>query len=59
MEARRPQDKQHDGSLSKNFKDHTTWRSIWKLKVKNKLKHFIWKCLHIAVPVQAEIRKRI
>lgn len=22
------------------------WRRVWKLPIKRKLKHFLWKCLH-------------
>ncbi|CDP14369.1 unnamed protein product [Coffea canephora] len=34
------------------------WNFLWGLKVKHKLKHFIWKCLQGILPVNAVIRER-
>ncbi|GER52194.1 vesicle-associated membrane protein [Striga asiatica] len=30
----------------------------WQLKVKGKLKHFMWKCFSAALPVKSELRRR-
>lgn len=34
------------------------WRKVWKLLVKPKLKHFLWKCLHNWVATGTAIRRR-
>ena len=34
------------------------WNFLWGQSVKHKLKHFIWKCLHGILPVNAVIRER-
>lgn len=42
----------YDGSMS------NTWKTLWKQKVSQKLKVFIWKCLHGGLPVRTEIHRR-
>ena len=34
------------------------WNMLWKLNIKHKTKHFIWKCIKRAVPVREAVRKR-
>lgn len=34
------------------------WTTIWKLRVKGKIKMFIWKCNHKALPIRAELKRR-
>nr|XP_027089582.1 uncharacterized protein LOC113710661 [Coffea arabica] len=34
------------------------WKSLWGLKMKPKIKHFIWRCLHNSIPVNVLIHKR-
>lgn len=34
------------------------WKHVWGLKVKFKLKHFLWKCLHNCLPVNEMIHRR-
>ncbi|XP_071918890.1 uncharacterized protein [Coffea arabica] len=34
------------------------WNFLWGLNVKHKLKHFIWKCLHGILPVNAVLKER-
>lgn len=31
---------------------------VWKLQVKPKLKHFLWKCIHDWLPTNCAIRRR-
>ena len=35
------------------------WKSLWGLKMKPKIKHFIWRCLHNSIPVNELIHRRI
>ncbi|XP_059650086.1 uncharacterized protein LOC132295829 [Cornus florida] len=34
------------------------WDKLWKLKVKEKLNHFIWRCVYRVVPVLEDLKKR-
>ncbi|KAK6158751.1 hypothetical protein DH2020_006065 [Rehmannia glutinosa] len=34
------------------------WAKIWKLKIKLKIKHFLWKCIHDSLPVLSNIKRR-
>ncbi|KAK6117057.1 hypothetical protein DH2020_049200 [Rehmannia glutinosa] len=34
------------------------WKKIWTLKIKGKLKHFIWKCFQNVLPVLSVLGKR-
>lgn len=34
------------------------WRRVWKLPIKPKLKHFIWKCIHGWVASNEAVKRR-
>ncbi|XP_027181659.1 uncharacterized protein LOC113780035 [Coffea eugenioides] len=34
------------------------WKWMWRLNVKSKIKHFLWKCLHGLLPVNSLVFKR-
>ncbi|XP_027177933.1 uncharacterized protein LOC113777087 [Coffea eugenioides] len=34
------------------------WKWMWRLNIKSKIKHFIWKCLHGLLPVNGLVFKR-
>ncbi|KAH7863159.1 hypothetical protein Vadar_014084 [Vaccinium darrowii] len=34
------------------------WKRLWSLPVSGKIRHFLWKCCHNAIPVQKNLRKR-
>ncbi|KAK6135653.1 hypothetical protein DH2020_030618 [Rehmannia glutinosa] len=34
------------------------WRSTWKLNIKNKLKHFLWKCINDILPTSTHLIQR-
>lgn len=34
------------------------WQKIWKLDVKKKIQHFIWKACHNRIPMNANLKKR-
>lgn len=34
------------------------WREVWKLPVKPKLKHFLWKCIHNWLATNSAVRER-
>ncbi|XP_071933570.1 uncharacterized protein [Coffea arabica] len=38
---------------------HTVWKKLWNLNIKMKLKHFLWRCLHNALPASETLFKRI
>lgn len=44
---------------SDNNQQKKSWDNIWKLNVKQKLKHFIWKCLSNILLVNDPIFHRI
>ncbi|XP_071939782.1 uncharacterized protein [Coffea arabica] len=46
------------GSTSYDQQNSRIWKSVWTLKLKHKLKHFIWRCLHHSLPVNEQIQKR-
>lgn len=35
--------------------DPTWWRKLWKLKIPNKIKHFVWKSFHHAIPTMVNL----
>nr|XP_027086592.1 uncharacterized protein LOC113708329 [Coffea arabica] len=41
-----------------SLEDQHLWKHLWKLKVKHKLKIFIWKCLNKALPVNEVVFSR-
>ena len=42
----------YEGTITK------VWKSLWKQKVSQKMKVFIWKCLHGGLPVRKLIYRR-
>nr|XP_027083655.1 uncharacterized protein LOC113705952 [Coffea arabica] len=42
----------YEGSIKR------VWKAVWKQKVCQKMKIFIWKCLHGGLPVRGEIHRR-
>nr|XP_027109144.1 uncharacterized protein LOC113729013 [Coffea arabica] len=34
------------------------WDTFWRLNIKHKIKHFIWKCIKRALPIREAMRKR-
>ena len=36
----------------------TFWKSIWKMKVPGKIKHFLWKACTNSLPAKANLIKR-
>ncbi|KAL3528848.1 hypothetical protein ACH5RR_008170 [Cinchona calisaya] len=47
------------GGPSNCFHGGNIWKSIWSLKIKNKLKHFLWKCTQEILPINTTIFRRI
>lgn len=43
------------GEHSLTRSSHKVWKKTWKLKIKEKIKHFIWKCSTGTLPVRALI----
>lgn len=43
-------------SVASNFSN--IWKKLWKLNVKGKLKHFLWKCIKGILPVNNQVYKR-
>ena len=63
--ARAKQERQSEGrreeageETSWEIRKHTIWKNLWKLNVKAKLKHFMWKVLQNCLPVKEVIHKR-
>ncbi|XP_027121672.1 uncharacterized protein [Coffea arabica] len=48
-----------EGSTSWEDQTQKTWKDLWRLKVKHKLKVFLWKCLNDALPVKDLIYGRL
>ncbi|KAL3524647.1 hypothetical protein ACH5RR_013019 [Cinchona calisaya] len=44
---------------SENRETSKVWKKLWDLNIKQKLKNFIWKCLHQVLPVGEVIWRRI
>lgn len=38
--------------------DKRMWRKVWKLPVKPKLKHFLWKCIHGWLSTNDAVKRR-
>ena len=41
------------------IRKHTVWKRLWRLNVKMKLKHFLWRCLQNALHANETLYKRI
>nr|XP_027060751.1 uncharacterized protein LOC113687311 [Coffea arabica] len=55
----RPQkDIQEEVSTSWEQQNNKMWKVLWRLKIKHKLKIFLWKCLNNALPVREIIHGR-
>ncbi|XP_027083855.1 uncharacterized protein [Coffea arabica] len=52
------QGKADAGSSCSRVGTNLSWTFLWGLNMKHKLKHFIWKCLHGVLPVNAVVRER-
>lgn len=51
--------KRSDAETSHEREDRRKmWKRVWKLSVKMKLKHFLWKCIHSWLPTNEAVRKR-
>ena len=46
------------GTSSENRKPNQVWNLIWKIKVPNKIKLFIWRCCNNALAVRHNLKKR-
>ena len=46
------------GTSSENRKPNQVWNLIWKLKVPNKIKLFIWRCCNNSLVVRHNLKKR-
>ncbi|KAL3510454.1 hypothetical protein ACH5RR_029855 [Cinchona calisaya] len=58
-EARKQKDKDKNlGETSVNVPSDQSWKAIWKLRIKYKMKHLVWKCLNRGVSCNEEIFKR-
>ncbi|XP_027098791.1 uncharacterized protein [Coffea arabica] len=49
---------QREVSTSWGKQTHKMWKVMWRLKLKHKLKIFLWKCLNNALPVRELINGR-
>lgn len=38
--------------------NHPVWKQVWKLKMPGKVKIFIWRCLHNAIPFRSTLANR-
>ena len=38
--------------------DHVVWKKIWKMKVPNKIRHFIWCAAKDLLPTKANLKAR-
>lgn len=56
--SKRSKERQGEGGTSYAQNKEKVWKSLWGLKMKPKIKHFIWRCLHNNIPVNELIHKR-
>lgn len=49
--------KQVNGA-SPSRQERKVWEMVWSLNIKQKLKHFLWKCLHQVLPVKGVVFQR-
>ena len=49
----------HDAETSWEIRKHSVWKKLWHMKVKAKLKQFMWKCLQNCLPVNELLSKRL
>lgn len=45
-------------SIRRAVEDRTLWTGIWKMNIKKKIQHFIWRVCHNKLPVMSNLRKR-
>ena len=38
--------------------DHVVWKKIWKMKVPNKIRHFIWRAAKDSLPTKVNLKAR-
>ncbi|KAK6139290.1 hypothetical protein DH2020_026968 [Rehmannia glutinosa] len=43
------------GTSDGNKATKTLWKTTWKLNIKNKMKHFIWRCVYSLLPSAANL----
>ncbi|XP_071924943.1 uncharacterized protein [Coffea arabica] len=48
-----------EAETSWEIRKRNVWKQLWHLKVKAKLKHFMWKCLQNCLPVNEQMSKRL
>nr|XP_027060887.1 uncharacterized protein LOC113687483 [Coffea arabica] len=48
-----------EAETSWEIRKRNVWKQLWHLKVKAKLKHFMWKCLQNCLPVNEQLSKRL
>lgn len=46
------------GTSQTREKQKRMWDKLWKLPIKNKLKHFGWKCFHGWLSINSAVRRR-
>mgnify|MGYP004714637143 CR=1 FL=1 len=49
---------QQEASSCRNEQNTKVWKSLWSLNMKQKLKHFLWKCLHRIILVNEVLKSR-
>lgn len=46
------------GGDNSDEREKHMWRRTWKLNVKRKIKHFIWKCCNRILPISDQLRNK-
>ena len=51
-------DKNSNNAAISSSTNHPVWKRLWSLKVPSKVKIFLWRCLHNAIPCQCVLANR-
>lgn len=46
------------GSSDGAREEKELWKRTWKMHIKGKLKHFVWRCYHNIIPTKVQLAKK-
>lgn len=53
-----PRRSKEKGESSSSESSPTKWKEVWRIPIPNKVRHFIWKCMHNAIAVMDNLNRK-